>query len=210
MTERFKIHTDSSCPACAYAVMVPFYNGGDQPLATIAWPKTAKEAVDMKRLPNRFMRCIECGHISNPAFDYAEVPYSDKPNLMFNRGANWSGFIKECQENMLKRLPESPVVVEIGHGDGSFLAALASLRPGGKYIGFDPNGATKADMPAVTLRAELFEPMEHIPELKPDLILMRHVLEHLKSPVSFLQQIAFATAYYHQKQILYAEVPCLD
>ena len=163
----------------------------------------------MRQLPLDFVRCVECGHIYNAAFDYEEVPYSDKPNLMFNQGASWSDYIRELQRRMMASLPANPVVVEIGHGDGSFLAALSEIRPQGTYIGFDPHGATQGT-PRVALRAELFHPGEHIPALKPDLIIMRHVLEHFTNPLGFLQQLTFAAAAAGLAPQGYFEVPCVD
>ena len=134
----------STCPACGYHVAVPFFDGDMQPLATIAWPTDSKTAQNLPKLPLNFVRCVDCGHVYNATFDYENIPYSEKPNLMFNQGANWSGFIKDLRNSILQHLPDNPTVVEIGHGDGSFLAALSDGRSTGKFIGFDPHGATKA------------------------------------------------------------------
>jgi hypothetical protein len=199
----------SVCPACGFQIAAPFFNGGAQPLATLAWPASQEAARSMPRLPVDFVRCVECGHVYNPAFDYAQVPYSDKPNLMFNRGALWSEFLKDTMSQMLHQLPAHPVIVEIGHGDGSLLAALAAARPGGHFIGFDPHGATRSEGD-LELRAALFEPDEHLAELAPDLVVSRHVLEHLNSPLAFLQRIAFAAARLGREQLAYFEVPCVD
>ncbi len=200
---------DATCPACGHYIAVPFLTDGDFPLATIAWPESAEAALTMPRYPNEFVRCVDCGHIFNMAFDYAEVPYSSKPNLMFNHGAGWSTFIREVQAMMLAHLPEAPVVVEIGHGDGSFIAALAEARPAGRYIGFDPHGAV-AGHPLAQFRAELFDPVVHIPALQPDLIISRHVLEHLTNPLKFLQRIAYVAALRRRPILTYFEVPCVD
>lgn len=199
----------STCPACANHVAVPFFYGHRQPLATIAWPKSVKEAQTMEHLPIDFVRCVECGHIYNTAFNYANVPYSEKPNLMYNKGAQWSQFIRDLQERMLAFLPAKPVVVEIGHGDGSFLSTLSRLRPEGTYIGFDPHGAT-GGTGNVTLRSELFIPAIHLKELQPDFLIMRHVLEHLTNTLGFLQEIAFASAALGVTPLGYFEVPCVD
>jgi hypothetical protein len=199
----------STCPACGYHVAVPFFDGGMQPLATIAWPTDSKSAQDLPKLPLNFVRCVDCGHVYNATFDYQKIPYSDKPNLMFNQGANWSGFIRNLRSKILQRLPADPVVVEIGHGDGSFLAALAEGQSSGQFIGFDPHGATKA-YGAVRLRAELFEPSHHLRELGPDIIITRHVLEHLVNPLGFLQQISFIARSMGIAPLAYFEVPCID
>jgi len=197
------------CPACGFQIAARFFNGGEQPLATLAWPASAEAARAMARLPVNFVRCVECGHVYNPAFDYAQVPYSDKPNLMFNRGALWSDFLKSTIGQMLAEVPAHPVIVEIGHGDGSLLAAMAAARRGGRFIGFDPHGATHSEG-NLELRAALFEPEQHLSELAPDLVISRHVLEHLNSPLAFLQRIAFAAARIGREQLAYFEVPCVD
>jgi len=201
---------EAPCPACSHPIAVPFLID-EQPLATLAWPESSAEARAMRALPLEFVRCVDCGHVFNAAFDYAHVPYSAKPNLMFNRGAHWSDFVRTVQADLLSRIPRAPVVVEIGHGDGSFLSALSEQRQQGRFVGFDPNGA--ASVPPgvnVELRAELFDPARHLAELKPDLIVSRHVMEHLSSPLVFLQRIAFTAAALGQSPLIYLEVPCID
>lgn len=200
----------ATCPACGFHVAVPFFDGGQQPLATLAWPESAQDARTLRKLPLDFVACVECGHVYNDAFEYRNVPYSTKPNLMFNRGIFWSDHLREVQRQILEHLPEAPVVVEIGYGDGSFLAALARQRPDGRYIGFDPHGAKGSDHEAVELHQALFEPARHLAELHPDVIVTRHVLEHLTNPLGFVQQISFAAACTRTSPVVYIEVPCID
>ncbi len=199
-----------TCPACGHHIAVPFLDQTLQPLATIAWPGSSNEARTMQRLPLDFVRCVECGHVYNAAFDYSKVPYTRKPNLMFNKGVIWSDSIKAIRKRILEYLPEKPVVVEIGHGDGSFLAGLASERPDGTYIGFDPHGASCAEIPCLRFCSTLFEAGRHIPEWSPDLIISRHVLEHLTNPLGFIQSLTFSSACIGLEPGLYIEVPCID
>lgn len=199
-----------TCPACGHHIAVPFLDPVLQPLATIAWPRSASEARSMQKLPLDFIRCVECGHVYNAAFDYTRVPYTRKPNLMFNKGKIWSDSIASVRKKIIDRLPENPVVAEIGHGDGSFLAGLAQHHPKGKYIGFDPNGAAISDMPSVRFLSCLFEPGRHLPEFRPDLIISRHVLEHLTNPLGFIQSLSFSAACIGAAPELYIEVPCID
>jgi hypothetical protein len=161
-------------------------------------------------LPQDFVRCVECGHVFNAAFDYAAVPYADKPNRMFNRAPGWCEHLETVCREILTRLPERPVVVEIGHGDGHFLSALAEACPGGQYVGFDPHGSTGGPLAAVELRRALFVSDRHLPELRPDLLISRHVLEHLTDPLGFIQGLSFAAAWMGIQPTLYLEVPCID
>ena len=200
----------STCPACGHHVAAPFYSGGRQPLATLGWPKTEEEAHSMARLPLDFVRCTACGHVFNASFDYRQVPYSEMPNLMFNRGSLWSGFLQNTGEEILRRLPMRPVVVEIGYGDASFLDMLSRHCPLGRFVGFDPHGAPPPEGSRLELRQELFQPAVHLAETRPDLIISRHVLEHLSDPLSFVQHLAVTAACLDRRPLMYLEVPCID
>jgi hypothetical protein len=129
---------------------------------------------------------------------------------MYNRGAIWSDFLKELREEVLAFLPQQPTVVEIGHGDGHFLGGLADSRPQGRYIGFDPHGARTMPYGSVDLRSEFFNPLVNVPRLRPDLIVSRHVLEHLMNPLELLQAINIAAAWTGKSIQLLFEVPCID
>lgn len=205
-----EIMHDSTCPACGHHVAVSFYDGGRHPLSILAWPKSTEEARNMKRLPLAFVRCIDCGHVYNSQFTYEEVPYSEKPNLMFNNGETWAEHLRHIRDEILSRLPEKPVVVEIGCGDGHLIRSLAEARPAGRYIGFDPSGTLVSDRENIDAYAELFDPAVHLAQFKPDIIISRHVMEHLKNPLAFIQSIAFASNWEGIETSLFIEVPCID
>jgi len=200
---------EATCPACGHHIAVSFFDGGEQPLATLAWPATGEQAQSLSKMPLDFVRCVNCGHIFNTAFDYDNVPYSEKPNLMFNNGSSWSEYLQDLRRTILCHVSESPVVVEIGYGNGDFLSALSKEQPNGRYIGFDPHGTLSSNS-AIELRAELFEPTQHLAEIKPDLIISRHVLEHLVNPLGFLQKMSFCSSMLNITPLVYLEVPCID
>ncbi len=201
----------SACPACGDHLAIPFLDEQTQPLATLAWPKSQSEAQRMKRLPLAFVRCTSCGHVYNQKFQYEEVPYSLQPNLMFNRGAIWSKHISSVRDLLIRYLPKHAVVVEIGCGSGDLLQAFAVGNDRGdcKYIGFDPSVKSGMVGP-VEFRGELFIPDHHLAELRPDMLISRHVLEHMLNPLGFLQSISMAAEVSQIQTRLYTEVPCID
>jgi hypothetical protein len=210
MTALPRLMRNATCPACGHHVAMPFLTSEKQPLATLAWPESAAEARGLERLTLDFVRCVDCGHVFNAAFDYAAVPYRSKPNRMFNRGGGWSKHLERVRRLILNRLPARPVVVEIGHGDGSFLQGLAEGRPAGRYIGFDPHGRQDSERANLSFRRELFTADTEFPRLKPDLIVTRHVLEHLTNPLGFIQALSFAATWLKRGALVYIEVPCVD
>ncbi len=201
---------ECTCPACGHHVSVGFFNPGDQTLAMLAWPTSTSDAINMPRLPHDFVRCVDCGHVYNAQFDYRDVPYTEKPNLMYNKGAIWSDHLTQVRDLILSRLPENPTVVEIGCGEGHLLRAVAEKTTDGRFIGFDPNSQIETGNGLIEARAELFEPTVHLAELQPDLIVSRHVFEHLTNPLGFTQALAFAAGWLNRSTQLLIEVPCID
>lgn len=89
-------------------------------------------------------------------------------------------------------------LVEVGCGKGTFLEML--LARGAEVVGYDPT-------------YEGFNPLvrrEYFTEelgITGDGLILRHVLEHIKDPVSFLYRLAAANRH---RGLIYIEVPCLD
>jgi len=128
---------------------------------------------------------------------------------MFNKGRVWSGFISRTVDTIVSKLTDSPTVVEIGYGNGSFINSLAVKNPAGRYIGFDPNGSTdEGSNPK--LYQEFFLPKRHLDEIRPELIITRHILEHLANPLGFLQELSTITSWIGHTLRVYLEVPCID
>ena len=164
----------------------------------------------MSELPLDFVRCVSCGHVYNRSFECENVPYAEKPNLMFNQGALWKVHLEHISECLLARLPGRPTVVEIGCGDGHLLRALADRNPDGRYLGYDLNGGIALAGGAVEARPMRFDPRRHIRAHRPDLVICRHMLEHMNDPLGFVQHLDFAVAWEGLSTRLFLEVPCID
>jgi hypothetical protein len=101
-------------------------------------------------------------------------------------------------------------VIEIGCGDGHFVRALSEAHRGrGRFVGFDPNTAPESGV-GVEFHARLFEPLSDMVAYKPDLVVIRHVLEHLAEPADLLDNLAWGAAQIDKPCRLCAEAPCID
>ncbi len=197
------------CPVCGYHVAVPFFAGGEQPLATLGWPATESAAKAMERLPLDFVQCPTCTHVYNRSFRYGAVPYQANPNLMFNKGTIWKHHLADTRELLARVLPEQSCVIEIGCGEGHFVRGLSEACNAGRFIGFDPNTSAQSGQ-GVEFYARLFEPFADVATFAPDLLIVRHVLEHFTELAGLLEPLAWAASQQGKPCWLFAEVPCID
>lgn len=140
---------------------------------------------------------LETGLIYNREFDPSLVVYDRNYQ---NEQANSAAFRKHLEDVVslfVNHLPGRSLI-EVGCGKGGFLEQLASV--GFSITGMDP--AYEGDNPAI--RKEYFTLDSSV---LADAVILRHVLEHIPDPVSFLSGIRDANG---GKGLIYIEVPCFD
>lgn len=185
-------------------------DGGEKTLATLGWPNTVDEATSMKRYPLTYHQCLTCRHIWNTQFNYEHIPYELNPNRMFNAGKTWSQYLSRMQKRLIKVLPKNPTVIDVGSGDGHFIRQISKmLEHKGRFIGFDPNSSERNSL-GLEFFAEYFDPVKDIIKYQPDLVIMRHVLEHLETPATFVEQLCLGASKVKKKVYYFAETPCVD
>jgi hypothetical protein len=101
-------------------------------------------------------------------------------------------------------------VIDIGCGEGHFVRGVAEkLSSHGRFIGFDPDSSNESGN-GLEFYSRLFDPMSDIDDFKPDMVILRHVIEHLTNPAEFLRKLAWGSAKSEKELWLFAEVPCID
>lgn len=200
----------SICPACKHGIASIFFHPKAQPLANHGWPLDSEAAKLMPRLPMRFLQCVDCSHVWNDKFSYSEIPYVKNPSRMFNQGINWQGHLKKTRDLIFSRLPTCPTLIDIGCGDGHFVRGLAEVKNyEGRFIGFDPNVSEESGQ-GIEFYSKLFDPSRDIPIYAPDVLIIRHVLEHLTDPLDILNGAALAATIQEKPMWLFAEVPSIE
>ena len=106
-------------------------------------------------------------------------------------------------EMIVKHRPETnrPNVIEIGSNRGDLLYLLKERLPEANVLGLDPSDQPESRVP--TLRA-LFSP--RLFSTRFDVIILQHVLEHIKHPARLMTDVAGLLA---DNGLLYVEVPDL-
>ena len=77
------------------------------------------------------------------------------------------------------------------------------------FVGFDP-GPIQNIGQDIELHSRYFEPIKDIVNFAPDLLVMRHVLEHLTDCAAFVEQLAWGASQLDKRVLFFAEMPCID
>ena len=137
------------------------------------------------------------GLIYNCAFDPAVMTYDTDYQNEQAVSAAFSTHLDNVAQ-IVRRQFASLDLIEVGCGKGHFLERLESL--GFNIAGFDPT--YEGDHPKIA--REYFSPEAG---LRAGGIILRHVLEHVSDPVTFLRGVRDANGGGGR---IYIEVPCLD
>jgi SAM-dependent methyltransferase len=142
------------------------------------WPDAAS-ARTAPRATLALAICEACRHLWNTAFEPDRIAYDPS----YENSLHHSAVFRAFTDGLARRLVEAhglrgARVVEMGSGQGDFLARLVAA--GAAWAtGFDPSFRGDA-APGVAIRATPFDP--EVTEERGDLVLSRHVLEHLANP----------------------------
>lgn len=179
-----------ACPCCEAAIAgPPAFVHPSVPIVLNVLAPTEEEA---RRAPSgrlELVECPSCGVVFNEAF--RGVPYGPDYFLDPTRSARYRRHLDDVSDRLAVRMGERFSVVDIGAGQGNFLAHLAE-RLGPRVTrarGFDPAfRAAEARLPPnVALTAAPLDAANAAAlDLPVDVVVTRHVVEHVTDPVGFL------------------------
>ena len=199
----------TACPVCARSAGRPFVELRDVPVQpNILW-ETADEARSAPRAHLALALCEGCGLIWNVAFDPSLLSYGAEYENSLHFSPAFQRYCESLVDRLAARYPlRGRRVTEIGSGKGEFLALLCE-RTGCGGIGFDPSYAGEADDRAdgrLTFVRDVFLPGDDLGGA--DLVVSRHVVEHLEKPLEML--VAIREALGSRDAAIYVEVPATE
>lgn len=201
-----------SCPCCGTAspgAALTFWRAEAMPVLSHGLCRTRTEALAVPRAPIELVLCRGCGLIYNRAFDARLLRYERD----YENPLHFSPHFRDYADLLARHFVEvhhvrQARVLEIGCGDGQFLAHLCKLGHNtglGLDPAHDPRRTAVSPTSDVHIRAEAFDSgsLETFPA---DLICCRHMLEHLDEPMGLLRAVRQAMGGRH-RPLVYFEVP---
>ncbi|MFD2643337.1 class I SAM-dependent methyltransferase [Pseudomonas japonica] len=162
--------------------------------------RTFADAASARASASADMRLVQdsrTGLVFNDAFDADKLNYDSDYQNEQAHSAQFQRHLNDV-EAIVARHFTGRSLIEVGCGKGYFLELLRER--GYAVTGIDP--AYEGDN-ADVIKA----PFTPALDLRAEAIVLRHVLEHIADPVSFLHEIARANG---DSGLIYIEVPCLD
>jgi SAM-dependent methyltransferase len=181
----------AACAICGSEKLAPLIARRDTPVFQNAVYADAAAANGVARGDLEFRRCDACGFVWNAAFASEKLAYSPAYE---NRQTLSPAFHAHLQRRAAAAIGliegrKAPVIVDVGCGQGDFLDYLAGAASGrARLFGFDPAWRGKdGEGPAGgRIYRRLFDRQEPLDGAPADLIVSRHVIEHIPEPMEFL------------------------
>lgn len=158
---------------------------------------TAEDARSCTRGDIRIVEDLESGLIYNAAFQPELMVYDELYQNEQGTSPHFQAHLDSVAD-IIARTIGTDQLVEVGCGKGLFLEKL--LQRGMEIVGFDP--AYEGSNPRI--KKEYFGTNTDVTGRG---LILRHVLEHIQDPVSFLTKLSQANG---GTGLIYIEVPCFE
>ena len=155
------------------------------------------DARNTKRVSVDLQQCQNCQFVFNAAFDESQMDYNSNYQNEQWYSQRFDDHLNAIVTGLIEKGYRSKKIIEIGCGKGTF---INKLRQSGftSIKGYDP--AFEGNAPDII--CDYFKGQSADEPV--DLIIIRHVLEHIAKPFDFLKTVAHAN---HHHGTVYIEVP---
>lgn len=198
------------CPVCGFGGSPVFLRREQVPVHQHLLFKSKKDAIKTVRGDIEMVVCSNCSFVYNRAFNPELLDYSGEYNnkvISEQYDEHIDGLVSHLiQDCGIK----NKFIVEAGCGDGSFIKKLIEKEPKNDGVGYDPSytGPEEVFDGRLTFVRD-FYPEDSFTGFIPDVIICRHLIEHIEYPVEFLRGIK-KTLLRLEGVRLFFETPCIE
>ncbi|MBY0118835.1 class I SAM-dependent methyltransferase [Paenibacillus sp. FSL L8-0435] len=197
------------CPICQSSNISDILKRSNIPVYQNILINSFEAARQIPRGDLEILECMECGFVYNSVFDTNKVVYSSDYENTQSYSTYFNSYLDDLVDTLVNQKGVSNLnVVEVGCGKGGFLRKV--VEAGNNYgFGFDPSYIGPEVDYGGRLRFEKKLYNEDSVDIKADVVLCRHVIEHIPDPVMLLKSIKKALVHSPQARVFF-ETPCVD
>jgi len=201
---------DYSCPICNSSDLLQFVYRQNVPVHQNLLFDSIEDARAASRGRLDMRCCHMCGFVFNAAFDLAKLSYG----AQYDNNQCCSSVFQEHFDGLVDYLlnhekVENCRIVEVGCGQGQFIERLVSEGRGNSGIGYDPSYTGEGSRLDGRLRFEKKYYDRRCAQQPADVVICRHVIEHVEKPLELLNSIREALAQSPGARV-YFETPCVE
>jgi 2-polyprenyl-3-methyl-5-hydroxy-6-metoxy-1,4-benzoquinol methylase len=179
--------TSPTCPTCGQDRSEQFYQVRQVPVHQVKLVRSRADALACPRGDIGLRFCHGCGFVWNAAFDPRLMRYEEDYESTQAVSPTFNRFHDRLAKELVERFDlHGKVVVELGCGQGEFVAMLANLG-GNRGYGFDQVVRQEGTTGNLTLVKDLYGP--RYSELRPDFVCCKMTLEHVHDTAAFIRAI---------------------
>lgn len=200
------------CPVCANSRLTSFLQRSQVPVHQNLVVANLDRARSVNRGELELTVCEDCGFVFNRAFDLSRLAYGED----YDNTQTCSAYFEAYLDGLVKDLVEHQgvrncTIVEVGCGKGQFLRKLAGYPDASNTgFGFDPSyvGPDTALDGRLKFRRCYYDD-ETCTDIAADVVVCRHVIEHVPEPLALLRSVRAALAHSPKARVFF-ETPCVD
>lgn len=195
-----------NCPVCNKNTPKSIVILQKQPLSNLALASTYEKATSSFNFDIEICMCASCSHIYNKNASLENITYKQEENATYYIGEVWRKYTEELANQFMQKYNINNLdILEIGCGDITFLKKLHKNK--NRCTGYEPSFPEKEkEIHNVQIINDYFYPDKDFNK-KYDIIILRHVLEHLEDVKTFLSDLIRGMIKNSPNAKLFIEVP---
>lgn len=199
------------CPVCESTQLRPFLQRSQVPVHQNLVVNSQEAARTVTRGELDLVICEDCGFVFNQAFDLSRLSYGEDYDNTQSCSAYFDAYLDGLVQDMVERQGvRNCTIVEVGCGKGHFLRKLVSY-PGANNTGygFDPSYVGPLTDLDGRLQFRTCYYDQSCTDIAADVVVCRHVIEHVPEPVEILRSVRAALASLPKARVFF-ETPCVE
>lgn len=199
------------CPVCTSDRLTPFLQRSAVPVHQNLLVASYQAARLVTRGELDLVVCEDCGFVFNRAFDLSLLTYGEDYDNTQTCSAYFDTYLDGLVEHLVQEQGiRNCTIVEVGCGKGQFLRKLVNY-PGAnnRGFGFDPSyiGPEQDLEGRLVFRRCYYD--DTCAEVHADVVVCRHVIEHVPAPLMLLHSVRAALAQSPKARVFF-ETPCVE